>query len=156
MADGGHSSRSQQLWGTAFDCPSVPGGPPQKGDKKINKENKIFFFQIFIGDVFPKKLGLDSILESWDLTIRIPHRKLRIWSYSQVETRQYRSKYSSQQFRLGILTKTSRPKGCFFVFFAGLPDIFSKSENSVFLVAGRPANKRKQISRTLNKNLNSR
>ena len=51
------------------------------------------FFQIFIGDVFLKKLGLDSIWESWDLKIRIPRRKLRIWSYSQVETRQYRSKY---------------------------------------------------------------
>ena len=33
------------------------------------------------------------MLESWDLKIRIPRRKLRIWSYSQVETRQYRSKY---------------------------------------------------------------
>ena len=43
--------------------------------------------------VFPKKLGLDSILESWDLNIWIPRRKLRIWSYSQVETRRYRSKY---------------------------------------------------------------
>ena len=28
------------------------------------------------------------MLASWDLKIRIPHRKLRIWSYSQVETRQ--------------------------------------------------------------------
>ena len=43
--------------------------------------------------VFPKKLGLDSILESWDLKIRIPRQKLRIWSYSQAQTRPSRSKY---------------------------------------------------------------
>ena len=43
--------------------------------------------------VFSKKLGLDSIFTSWDLKIRIPRRKLRIQSYSQVETRQSRSKY---------------------------------------------------------------
>ena len=76
--------------------PSPRGGSPQKGNKKINKEKKHITnicFQIFIGDAFPKKLGLDSILESWDLKIRIPRRKLRIWSYSQVETRRYRSKY---------------------------------------------------------------
>merc|ERR1712094_40611 len=43
---------------------------------------------------FPKKkLGLDANLASWDLKIRIPRRKLRIWSYFQVETRRYRSKY---------------------------------------------------------------
>ena len=48
---------------------------------------------MFYRDVFPKQLGLDSILESWDLKIRIPRRKLRIWSYSQVETRQHGSKY---------------------------------------------------------------
>ena len=47
----------------------------------------------FIGDIFPKQLSLDSFLESWDLNIGIPRRKLRIWSYSQVETRLYRSKY---------------------------------------------------------------
>ena len=69
------------------------GGPPKKGNKKINKEKKINF-EIFIGDVFPKKkLRLDAILESWDLKIWIPRRKLRIWSYSQVETRRYKSKY---------------------------------------------------------------
>ena len=56
--------------------------------KEINKD--LFFF---LGDVFPKKLGLDAILASWDLKIWIPRRKLRIWSYSQVETRQCRSKY---------------------------------------------------------------
>ena len=35
-------------------------------------------FQICIGYVFPQKLGLDSIWESWDLKIRIPRRELRI------------------------------------------------------------------------------
>ena len=34
--------------------------------------------QSFIGYVFLKQLGLDSILASWDLKIRIPRRKLRI------------------------------------------------------------------------------
>ena len=56
--------------------------------KLIRRSNRLFS-----GTFFLKKLGLDSILESWDLKIRIPRRKLRIWSYSQVETRQYRSKY---------------------------------------------------------------
>ena len=60
--------------------------PPKKGNKEINKEIN-YFSQFFLGDVFPEKLGLDAILGSWDLKIRIPRRKLRIWSYSQVETR---------------------------------------------------------------------
>ena len=55
----------------------LPGGvPPKKGNKEINKEKKTK--QIFIGDVFSQKLGLDAILGSWDLKIRIPRRKLRI------------------------------------------------------------------------------
>ena len=69
--------------------PSPRGGPPKKG-----LITKLFIFlNFFWGTFFPKKLGLDAILESWDLKIRIPRRKLRIWSYSQVETRQFRSKY---------------------------------------------------------------
>ena len=51
--------------------------PQKKGNKKINKDIN-YFLLIFSGDAFPKKLGLDSILESWDLKIRIPRRKLRI------------------------------------------------------------------------------
>ena len=42
---------------------------------------------------FSRKLGLDAIFTSWDLKNRIPRRKLRIQSYSQVETRQFKSKY---------------------------------------------------------------
>ena len=42
---------------------------------------------------FPKKLGLDLLFTSRDLKNRIPRRELRIQSYSQVETRQFRSKY---------------------------------------------------------------
>ena len=38
----------------------------------------------FLGDAFPKQLDLDSCFTSWDLKIRIPRRKLRIYSYSQV------------------------------------------------------------------------
>ena len=53
------------------------GGVPKKGNKKINKEIK-YLFLIFLGYVFPQKLGLDSIVMSWDLKIRIPRRKLRI------------------------------------------------------------------------------
>ena len=32
----------------------------------------------------PKKNGLDSMLASWDLNIRIPRRKVPILSYLQV------------------------------------------------------------------------
>ena len=60
------------------------------------------FFSDFFPNVFPKKPGLDSILESWDLNIRIPRRKLRIWSYSQVETRRYRSKYLKNYVLIGF------------------------------------------------------
>ena len=35
------------------------------------------------GTFFPTKLGLDEGIPSWDLKIRIPRQKLRIWSYSQ-------------------------------------------------------------------------
>ena len=73
--------------------------------KKLIKHKKLIQQHIFIGDAFPKQLGLDSILESWDLKIRIPRRKPRIWSYSQVETRRYRSKYLNMYFVI-----------CFFVF----------------------------------------
>ena len=59
---------------------------------------------IVIGDVFPKTLGVGSILESWDLKIRIPRRKLRIWSYSQVETRRYRSKYLKIYLLIGFFS----------------------------------------------------
>ena len=41
-------------------------------DQKTNKENKHIKTYIYIGYVFLKKLGLDSILASWDLKIRIP------------------------------------------------------------------------------------
>ena len=47
----------------------------------------------FLGYVYPKKLGLDSISTSWDLKFRIPRRKLRIQSYSQVCRSKPRSKY---------------------------------------------------------------
>ena len=70
---------------------------------------------MFIGGVFPKQLGLDSILESWDLKIRIPRRKLRIWSYSQVETRRYRSKYLTIYFLIGF-----GPRPVFLNWFIGL------------------------------------
>ena len=46
-----------------------------------------------LGYVFPKELGLDSISTSWDLKIRIPRRKLRMQSYSQVCRSNSRSKY---------------------------------------------------------------
>ena len=80
-------------------------------------ENIVFLLKqiikhmFFIGDVFPKKLGLDSILESWDLKIRIPRRKLRIWSYSQVETRRYRSKYQKSNFLIVSRAGGSPKKG---------------------------------------------
>ena len=51
------------------------------------------FFSKILKFRFSKKLGLDAIFTSWDLKNRIPRRKLRIQSYSQVETRQFRSKY---------------------------------------------------------------
>ena len=47
----------------------------------------IYFYinnSIFIGYVFPRKLGLDEGITSWDLKHRIPRQKLPIWSYSQV------------------------------------------------------------------------
>ena len=55
--------------------------PPKIGpQKKGNKEYKYFFpnFVWTLGYVFPKKLGLDEGITSWDLKIRIPRRKLRI------------------------------------------------------------------------------
>ena len=46
---------------------------------------KLFVFLIFFwGTFFLKKLGLDEGITSWELKIRIPRRKLRIYSYSQV------------------------------------------------------------------------
>ena len=51
------------------------------------------FFIFFLGYVFPKKLGLDSKNPSWDLKNRIPRRKLRIQSYSQVCRSNSKSKY---------------------------------------------------------------
>ena len=47
---------------------------PPKG---VNKENQ-YFYLFFLGYAFREKLGLDSILASLDLKIRIPRRKLRI------------------------------------------------------------------------------
>ena len=40
-----------------------------------------------------RKFGLVDGITSWDLKIRIPRQKLRIWSYSQVQTRSFRLKY---------------------------------------------------------------
>ena len=45
--------------------------------KGMNQEFQQFSY-FSLGYVFPKQLGLDSILASWDLKIRIPRRKLRI------------------------------------------------------------------------------
>ena len=50
-------------------------------------------FQNFIGYVFPKKLGLDEGITSWQLKNRIPRQKLYIESYSHDYSRQFRSKY---------------------------------------------------------------
>ena len=65
---------------------------------------KLIKTYVLIGSAFPKKLDLDSILESWDLKIRIPRRKLRIWSYSQVETRPFRSKHLKIYLLIGFFS----------------------------------------------------
>ena len=52
--------------------------PPLIGPfKGMNKEYKGISPNLYRVR-FPKKLGLDSMLASWDLKIRIPRRKLRI------------------------------------------------------------------------------
>ena len=69
--------------------------------EKNREKNKQFFLQKKLGVGVPfLPLSLDSKFTSWDLKIRIPRRKLRIWSYSQVETRRYRSKYLKFYFLL--------------------------------------------------------
>ena len=60
-----------------FDPDTLPGWASYTRvakNKKI-KKNILLFVLIFFGYVFPQKLCLDSILESWDLKIRIPRRK---------------------------------------------------------------------------------
>ena len=54
------------IWGLL-----VNTGAKKTGDKLIKKS-------MLIGYVFPKKLGLDSKITSWDLKNRIPRRKLPI------------------------------------------------------------------------------
>ena len=51
--------------------------------QKTNKEKQLILTHAFCRVRFPKQLGLDSFLASWDLKIRIPRRKLPIQSYSQ-------------------------------------------------------------------------
>ena len=69
---------------------------------------------MFIGYDFPKKLGLDSNMTSWDRTTRIPRWKLCIWSYSQV----CRSKSRPKYLNIYVLIRSGpRP---FFNWFIGL------------------------------------
>ena len=63
----------------------------------------------YIGTVFLKKLGLDSIFTSRDLKNRIPRRKLRIQSYSQVETLKSRPKYRYMYFLKLIVCASRHP-----------------------------------------------
>ena len=69
-----------------FDEESKFSGPrtPKLSLEGVFKENEILKSYFFLGYVFPKQLCLDSNFTSWDLKHRIPRRKLRIWSYSQV------------------------------------------------------------------------
>ena len=67
---------------------TVPGGFPENSDGK--SYTKIWILKGGYRDlclncvnyVFPKKLGLDSKITSWDLKNQIPCRKLHIQSYS--------------------------------------------------------------------------
>ena len=73
-----------------------------------------------VGYVFPiKKTCLDSKTTSWDLKNRIPRRKLRIQSYSQVCRSKSGSKYFKKCFSIGF---GPRP---FFYWFIGLKRWFS-------------------------------
>ena len=60
----------------------------------------MIFFPDFWRGRFSKKLGLDAGIGSWDLKNWIPRRKLRVESYSQVETLKSRSKYLKVMFEL--------------------------------------------------------
>ena len=63
---------------------------------------------MFEGTSFLKKLGLDSNITSWDLKNRIPHRKLRIQSYSQVCRSNSRSKYLKIVFPKTLVKNLSK------------------------------------------------
>ena len=55
--------------------------------------------------MFPKKLGLDTGIGSRDLKNRIPRRKLRIQSYSQIETQESRPKHLNIDFLIGFCSR---------------------------------------------------
>ena len=68
-----------------------------------------------MGYAVPKKLGLDSKITSWDLKNRIPRRKLRIQSYSQV----CRSKSRPKYLKMYVLISFG-PRPALFNWFIGL------------------------------------
>ena len=71
--------------------------------KQINK--KLIEQYILYRHWFPTKLGLVSIFTSWDLKNRISRPKLRIQSYSQVETQESRPKYLKIHVLIGFCSR---------------------------------------------------
>ena len=70
--------------------PPLPPPPPQP---PYHPQGGLIGIYISTGYAFPTQLSLDSTITSWDLKHRIPCRKLRIQSYSQVYRPESRSKY---------------------------------------------------------------
>ena len=77
--------------------------------KGIYKEHEDLFSK-FSKFSFSKTLSLDARTGSWDLKNRIPRRKLCIQSYSQVETRQSKSKYLKIDVKITGTSKTGHWK----------------------------------------------
>ena len=64
----------------------LPGHSLIRPIQGINKEIRGFPSNL-VGYVFPKKLGLDSKITSWDLKNRIPREKLYILTSGKVTNR---------------------------------------------------------------------
>ena len=79
LAEGPDASDSRRAhWPLEGNRAPHHGGGTQ--DTDFDKGFTKGFFHYLMGYVFPKRLGLDSTITSWDLKIRIPRQKLRICS----------------------------------------------------------------------------
>ena len=88
-------------------------------NKKTGYKTKLINKYIYIGYFFPKQLGLDERITSWDLKNRIPRRKLRIQSYSQVSRSKSRPKYLKIYFSYFFWKKNRALKLRFLAFSRG-------------------------------------